>query len=114
MRAIIGTRQILSRGKQLEQAGQLEEAASVYQKAVDADPENLGIADRLLIVYRRLKEDGKELAVINAVLAVYEQRDKLSREKWLKEHPRAVSAGKAVLRKLGGARLSSGEKTPGT
>jgi len=107
MKAIISAGQILSRGKQLEQAGQLAEAASVYQKAVDVDPENLGIADRLLIVYRRLKEYDKELAAINAVLAAYDRRDKLSREKWLKEHPKAVSAGKAVLRKLGGVSASA-------
>jgi uncharacterized protein YciI len=107
MKAIISTGQILSRGKQLEQAGQLEEAASVYQRAVDVDPENLGITDRLFIVYRRLKEYDKELAAINAVLAAYDRRDKLSREKWLKEHPKAVSAGKAVLRKLGGVSASA-------
>jgi uncharacterized protein YciI len=106
MNAIRGNREMLTEGKRLEQGGQLSEAAAVYQKTVDRQPDNQGAVERLLVVYRKLKEYRKELAVIEAVLKGYEQLSKASQEKWIKEHPKAAGMGKAIFRQLGGASAS--------
>ena len=97
---------MLTAGKRLEQGGQLSEAAAVYQKMVDGESDNQEAVERLLVVYRKLKEYGKELAVIDAVLKGYEQQNKASQEKWIKEHPKAAGMGKAIFRQLGGTGAS--------
>ena len=106
MKTIRGNREMLTAGKRLEQGGQLSEAAAVYQKMVDGESDNQEAVERLLVVYRKLKEYGKELAVIDAVLKGYEQQNKASQEKWIKEHPKAAGMGKAIFRQLGGTGAS--------
>jgi tetratricopeptide (TPR) repeat protein len=103
---------MLAEAKQLEQDGQLNEAAAIYQKIVDEDGSDQVAVDRLLVIYRKLKEYNKELAVINSALAAYEQQDKTLKEKWIKAHPKAAGAGKAIFRKLGGAGMSAKESNP--
>jgi uncharacterized protein YciI len=102
MKATINIREMVAEGQRLEKAGELPDAAAAYQKVVDNDGSNPEAVGRLLVVYRKLKEYGKELAVVNRALAAYKQRDKAQQEKWLKEHPNAAGAGKAIFRKLGG------------
>ena len=100
---------MVAEGRRLEKAGELPDAAAAYQKVVDNDGSNQEAVGRLLVVYRKLKEYGKELAVVNGALAAYKQRDKALQEKWLKEHPNAAGAGKAIFRKLGGTGMSGGD-----
>jgi uncharacterized protein YciI len=102
MKAIMGNKGMFAEGKRLEQSGQLQEAAAVYQKAVDGEPDNQEAVARLLVVYRRLKDYGRELAVIDAALKAYEQRSKTSQEKWIRDHPKAAGTGRAIFRQLGG------------
>jgi uncharacterized protein YciI len=98
---------MLEEGRRLEQSGQLPEAAAVYQKMVTQEPDNQDAISRLLVMYRKLKEYRKELAVVEDALQVYEQRDKTLQENWLKTHPKAAGAGKAIFKKLGGASVSA-------
>ena len=103
MKAIRSIQEMLAEGKEMEQTGQLPGAAAIYQKILDDDGRNQAVIGRLLIIYRRLKEYNKELEVIDGALAAYEQQDKTLQEKWIKAHPDAAGAGKAIFRKLGGA-----------
>jgi uncharacterized protein YciI len=93
--------------RNLEQAGQLDEAAEAYHRLLQADPTDPNALGRILLVYRRQKESRKELAVIDAALNAYQQRDKATREAWLKAHPKAAGAGKAILKRLGTATVSA-------
>jgi uncharacterized protein YciI len=111
MKAMLNIREMIARGRQLEQAGQLAEAAVAYQKVVNDDGANQEAVGRLLILYRKLKEYGKELAVINGTLAAYKQRDKALQEKWIKDHPNAAGAGKAIFRTLGGLGMPGADST---
>jgi uncharacterized protein YciI len=92
--------------RRLEQSGDASGAAAIYQKLVDHDPEDEAAVARLLVMYRKLKDYSKELAVIDAVLAAYARRNKDMQATWLKEHPKAAGAGRSILKQLGGARLS--------
>jgi len=91
----------------LEKAGELEDAAKVYQRVFDADRGNQEVVGRLLVVYRRLKEHQKELRVIEAALGAVAQRDKAARDRWISEHPGVAKLGKEVLRTLGGESLTA-------
>jgi uncharacterized protein YciI len=109
MKAIKGSKENVAEGRRLEQAGDLSEAAGVYQKIVDHDEGNQEAVGRLLVIYRKMKEYSKELAVIKGALAAVEQRDKALQEKWIKAHPKAAGAGRAMFRKLGGAEVSAAD-----
>ncbi len=107
MKTIKGKRQLLAEGQQLELEGRPEEAAASYQRVADDDPENQQAINRLLLIYRRLKEYKKELAVIDATLNAVAQRDKLAQQKWVAAHPGAAKLGKDVLKKLGGQSVTA-------
>jgi uncharacterized protein YciI len=112
MKAIKKPAALLAEAQQLEQASRLTEAAAVYRQLVDADPLDQKAVARLLILYRRLKEPKKELAVIESALAAYAQRDKVSQVKWISAHPQAAKAGRAFLRSLGGPSVSAFGSNP--
>lgn len=86
----------------LEKSGKLEAAAALYRKIVDKDPLSQEAVGRLLVVYRKLKSYREELAVINRVLAAYQEQDKDRQRKWVREHSKAAAAGTAVFQQLGG------------
>jgi uncharacterized protein YciI len=107
MKAVKNIGRGLDEGRRLEKEGNPEQAAAAYQGVVDQDPVHVEAVGRLLILYRRLKDYKKELAVIEAALAAHAQRDKVLQAKWLSQHPQAAKAGKDILRSLGGAKLSA-------
>jgi uncharacterized protein YciI len=96
----------LAEGRRLEQAGQLEAAATAYRKLVDRDFHHQEAVGRLLVVYRKLKDHRGELAVINEVLAAFRKENKEREEKWMREHSGAAAAGRAIFRQLGGASMA--------
>jgi uncharacterized protein YciI len=107
MKAVKNIGRLLEEGRRLEKEGSPEQAAAAYQEVVDQDPVHVEAVGRLLVLYRRLKDYKKELAVIDAALAAHAQRDKVLQAKWLSQHPKAAKAGKDILRSLGGAKLSA-------
>jgi uncharacterized protein YciI len=107
MKAMKGVVHLLSEARRQEQAGQPEAAADLYQQIVGIDPRNRDAIRRLLILYRRVKNYRKELAVINAALAAFSRHDKTVQQAWMSAHPEAARAGKAILRSLGGQQVSS-------
>ena len=54
-----------------EREGELAEAAVAYKKLVKAYPLNEKAYNRLMLLYRQLKEYKKELAVINKAITVF-------------------------------------------
>ncbi|HVU58638.1 MAG TPA: hypothetical protein VHD83_26445 [Puia sp.] len=107
MKATKSNTQLISEGRQFEQAGQWEDAAEVYQRVVDTDPGNQDAVARLLVVYRKLKYYRKELAVIDATIDTAARRDKAAQREWISAHPEAARLGKAVLRQLGGESVTA-------
>ena len=58
--------------RELEQQGHLEDAASVYEKIIGEESLNEVAYERLMIIYRKLKDPKKELAVINKGIKAFE------------------------------------------
>jgi uncharacterized protein YciI len=106
MEAMKSSKEQLAEGRQLERSGDPEAAAQIYRKLVGRDPRNQDAVNRLLVVYRKLKNYREELAVINQVLAAYQAEDKARQEKWVREHSKAAAAGAAIFQKLGGSTVS--------
>jgi len=59
--------------RELEQKGFYKEAAALYEKLLKAAPNSLRIINRLLIVYRKLKEVKKEIHYIDKAIAIQQQ-----------------------------------------
>src|SRR5687768_12832509 len=63
----------LSKAKELERKGELEKAASAFEKVIKENPANEFAYDRLMIIYRKNKEYKKEKAVIVAGINAFQQ-----------------------------------------
>ena len=57
----------------LEQEGELKDAVAIYEKLHKRSPNNMKIIQRLMIIYRKLKNVNKELHYINAAIKINEQ-----------------------------------------
>jgi tetratricopeptide (TPR) repeat protein len=55
-----------------EREGELAEAATAYEKLAKTHPFNEKVYDRIMMIYRQLKEYKKELAIINSAITVFE------------------------------------------
>src|SRR5581483_9901871 len=99
--------QLFADGQQFEKAGKWEDAAEAYQRVVDNDPGDRDAVARLLVVYRKLKDYFRELAVIDAAINAVAERDKTAQREWISAHPEAAKLGKAVLKQLGGESVTA-------
>lgn len=73
--------------KQYEEEGELEKAVLVYQKVIAESKLNEAAYDRLMIIYRKQKEYGKEAAVIDKAVKEFEA---------LYDHDARKNAGRKV------------------
>jgi tetratricopeptide (TPR) repeat protein len=62
---------LLKKAIELERNGELDEAASLYEKIIKADPHGEKAYNRLMIILRKQKEYKKELALINKGIKVF-------------------------------------------
>lgn len=82
----LGIIEDIRNAEQLEKEGQLEEAAKLYEDAIKSKPVDEHPYNRLMIIYRKLKQLKHELRVIKFGIAVFEaQYNKKSRNKKLTE-----------------------------
>lgn len=64
--------QEVKQAEELEKQGRLEEAAGLYEAAIRSKPHDELPYQRLMIIYRKLKQSKDELRVIKAGLSVFE------------------------------------------
>lgn len=57
-----------------EKEGEYEKAIAVYNRLLKKDPGNPKLYDRLMILYRKLKNPEKEIQAINKAIAVFEKK----------------------------------------
>jgi tetratricopeptide (TPR) repeat protein len=62
----------LAIARDLEKQGELEKAAKAYESIIKASALKPELYDRLMIIYRKLKEYKKELSTINRGIKEYE------------------------------------------
>lgn len=64
---------MLLQAREAEEAGNIDEAISTYQKVISADPYNEDAYERLMIIYRKRKDYKKELGIIDKGLRSFEK-----------------------------------------
>lgn len=64
-------KETLAEAKNAENLEQPETAAGLYEKALQQDKLNQDAYNRLMIIYRKLKDKKKELQVINSAVKAY-------------------------------------------
>src|SRR5688500_17650564 len=93
---------LLKKASELERNGELDEAASLYEKIIKADPNRETAYNRLMIILRKQKEYKKELALINKGIKtfkdIYEPSSKKSFNK--KVEQMNINKNKSLLIKL--------------
>jgi tetratricopeptide (TPR) repeat protein len=89
----------LARAKELEQQGELEQAAAAFEKAIKQNPLNEYAYDRLMIIYRQNKEYKKEKSVIVAGLKAFQQLYKSTTK--LPASKKIISLSNALLKATG-------------
>ena len=64
----------LSVAREFEAAGDTDSALSIYLRLLKKEPLNDKIYDRLMILYRKLKEPKKEMEILNQGMRKFEER----------------------------------------
>lgn len=67
------TAEWLQKAREQEVEGELEEAATAYEKVIKSDNLNELAYNRLMIIYRKTKQPEKELAVIKRGIKAFEE-----------------------------------------
>ncbi len=100
--------------RELEKDGGLADAGVIYEKILKKDPGSEPAIERLLILYRKLKDYRRELSVLDGAIAEVRRRQKAVREQWIQSHPQAASAGRSMFRQLekGGTAIMGSDDDP--
>lgn len=95
----------LSHALEHEEEGEWEEAATAYEKLLKRSPRNEKIFDRLMIMYRKLKNYKKELATIDNAIQAFEIRQDTGRkpiDKKISRISNALLKATGLMNKKGG------------
>lgn len=90
----------MAQAREQEQQGNLAEAAALYEKIVAKDALNEQAVNRLLIMYRKLKQYRKEMQLLNAAIKANMGKVQQQQQAWSKKHPKAARASRSLLRSL--------------
>ena len=96
----------------LEKEGKLEDAAEGYEHILKEHPLNLRANDRLMIIYRKLKQFDKELQTVEKAIAAFEEKfntDKKTYNKRIAALSRSLSKATGLLDKKGNNLYEPGE-----
>ena len=105
MEVVQTVNEMFLQAKALEQSGELEAAADIYNRIITADKLNEAAYDRLMIIYRKLKDAKKEQWTIDAGIKAYrhfyKQKRPHSRNKKIKELSQALMKSTGLTDKKG-------------
>ncbi|WGQ10685.1 hypothetical protein QG516_03325 [Pedobacter gandavensis] len=87
--------------KTLEDQQSYAEAAKEYARILKTNPLHIDAANRLMIVYRKLKAYAKELAVIDKAIAAHEKDTEIKQRQWIKSHQKVANLTRSLAKSLG-------------
>jgi len=90
---------LFKKASELEKNGRLEEAASLYEKVIKADPRRETAYNRLMIILRKQKKYKKELALLNKGIKSFKDRYESVSKKSINKKVEQIS--KALLKSTG-------------
>ena len=93
--------ELISRARDFESAGEPDKAAKEYEQAISHGPFDERPYDRLMVIYRKMKDYEKELKVISKGLEVFRKHyDKKANQ--FRGNDKLGKLSKALLRTLSG------------
>ncbi|MBC7828542.1 MAG: hypothetical protein H7122_12400 [Chitinophagaceae bacterium] len=98
---ITGSDTALSKAREAEVAGNLENAAELYEQAIKENANEEFPFDRLMIIYRKLKQSRQELRVINKGIRAFEQRYKKPKGKKSAKQQKLSTLSEAFMKSTG-------------
>ena len=95
------TEEIINKAREAEVDNDLPRAAELYEKAIKANKADEEPYDRLMIIYRKLKEYKNELRVIDTGIKFYESLNKKKLEKRLGNNKKLLQLSNALAKTTG-------------
>jgi tetratricopeptide (TPR) repeat protein len=94
---------LIAKAKEVEESQEFGQAAEIYEQVLKKDTLEDEAYDRLMIVYRKLKEYEKELAVIDRGIAAFEEfyQSKVSKSKKVIEISNKLAKSFGLIDKKG-------------
>nr|WP_157247069.1 hypothetical protein [Pedobacter panaciterrae] len=85
----------------LENHQSYAEAAKEYARLLKSNPLHIEAANRLMIVYRKLKAYAKEASVIDKAISAHEKDTENKQHKWIKSHQKVADMTRSLAQSLG-------------
>lgn len=93
--------QVFREGKALEGAAKFKEAAEQYVLILNQNPLHVEAGNRLMMMYRKLKEYKKEVSLINKLVAAHEKEVEGNQREWIKNHGELAELSRPLAESLG-------------
>lgn len=93
--------ELLKEARVQELEGNTEDAIKSYSQVISKDPLQFGAYNRLMILYRKLKEYKKELAVIKQAIGAYEKDIKDDQQIWKKANRKSARLSLSLAKSMG-------------
>lgn len=100
-------KELMKEAKEAEENNELEKAAKIYERATKQEPHEEQAYDRLLVIYRKLRQYEDELKVIKKGLAAFEELYQKKTERLLDKNKSVERLSNALAKSLG----QKGKKT---
>jgi len=85
----------------LEGAAKFKGAAEQYALILKHNPLHVEAGNRLMMMYRKLKEYKKEAALINKLVAAHEKEIEGNQREWIKNHGELAELSRPLAESLG-------------
>ena len=93
--------EIVHEARESEDAGELERAGKLYERAMKLEPHNELPYNRAMVVYRKLRQYEDELRIINRGITQFETFYQKRSQKILGKDKKAVQLSNALAKSLG-------------
>jgi len=88
---------LFMQGRKFEQEQLYAEAAKQYEKILKGNPVHVDANNRLMIVYRKLKQFRKESALISKAITAHEKEIEAKQQQWVKEHSKMAELSRPLV-----------------
>ena len=93
--------ELMTEAKEAEENNELEKAAKIYERAVKMEPHEEQPYNRLMIIYRKLKQYEDELRTIKKGINAFEELHQKKSERILKKSQSVARLSNALAKSLG-------------
>lgn len=97
----ISTENLLQKSREAEDDGNLEEAASLYEQVIKSNKLEELPFDRLMILYRKMKQYKDELRIINKGISLFEKSIKKPTRKNSAKSEKLILLSNAFMKNAG-------------